>query len=101
MLKTALTKKDIDNEDLYEGLRYWLNDNRPQVPITKTEPVVHIDICPEDCYLDEKGFHAPVAYNWVYRGSNDTDDTDEYEPIYDDGPTLTNEQVEKVKTNTL
>ena len=91
----------LTNKHLYEShpthydvLSDWVHENQHEVPILGTEEV-KMSVSLDDCYLDEEGnFFVPNFYNWTYKGSNDTDDPDEYSPVYDPStPALTKLQV--------
>lgn len=79
----------------YEVLSDFIYDNKSQVPLLGVTPELLVEVSLEDCYLDDEGnFFSPNFYNWTYKGSNNTDDPDEYSPVYDPStPTLTKLEV--------
>ncbi len=92
-----LTSKDF-YESLpthYEVLSDFIHDNKSHVALLGVTPELLVEVDLADCYLDEQGdFYSPNFYNWTYKGSNSTDDPDEYSPVYDPStPTLTKLEV--------
>lgn len=88
-----------EHEDLYGILTDFIHEEHGQIPILDTSPEVTMDIYLDDCYISEadEGLYVPTHYKLTYRGSNQYDDPDEYEPVYADEPTLTKHQItEKV-----
>lgn len=82
-----------DNGDSYSVLSDFVHSHR--VPMEETEPVHLMDIELDDCYVDASGdFYMPISYKWTYKGTNDTDDTNEYKPVYAKVPSLTSVEIE-------
>ena len=93
-----LTSKDI-SEQTYDVLSDYINNNMSRVPVEQMEPEELHDIELQDCYFNDNGdLFVPVSYDWVYRGTQEEDDRDEYKPIYSKIPTLTSKEVENLVT---
>lgn len=85
-----------DNPDLYNALSDFVWENN-YVPLLNAQPEVLMEVELEDCVLDNEGnFFMPYGYGWSYTGTNDTDDRNEYIPLFSLKPTLTKLEVQNL-----
>lgn len=91
-MKQYLINKDVP-ENIYNVISDYVWNEKSRVPVEITGDLIDLDI--SDIYLEDGDVYVPVGYRRTYKGSNNTDDPDEYEPVYDE-LTLTKEQVDQM-----
>ena len=87
----------LKSEKLYDVISEYIFEEHPRKPIVIKGDMIGADmeVLREDCFVDATGnLFVPTSYSLIYKGTNDTDDTDEYDPNYSEVPTLTSEEVE-------
>ena len=91
-MKTFLINKDVP-ETIYNVVSDYVFNEGNRVPVEITGDMVDVEM--SDIYLEDGDVYVPVGYRRIYTGTNNTDDRDEYEPIYSE-PTLTKEEVDQM-----
>ena len=98
-LKEVITSKEFytkDDGESYNALSDYIHEECKEAPIQETNTPVMLDIALEDCYLLDGALFVPETYEWTHKGTNDTDDNDEYTPKYSDLPNLTEDEVNEL-----